>query len=267
MVFCPCLLLNLVAGETRAAFEGIVAGARSTGMGDCLTVSNCGALCLAPLPSPRDRGAISFSYCAPFGLRELAQKSITCTAAFERSAVTIGFVERGASLYRERVLSASVSGGPVASARVSLCLGVYSMCLSRAQTRRLFGLSAGVRIRPVRLIEACVGVDNVAKSRDDGALPQSFLAGLVVMPASRVTVAAEVRKSPQRFSSLHFGAEFQPEAGVHLRCGIQTEPVQLSAGLALELGPLCLETATSFHAVLGRTDVLTLTWQRKEQDR
>ncbi len=262
---CAYLLMVLTVGESGAGFEGIIADARSTGMGDCLIASNSGAVCLAPLPQSRARGAVNLSYCEPFGLEELAQRNLSCTAAFERSAVTLGLVDRGTSLYRERILSASVSGGPVASTRVSLCLGLYSMCLCSGENMWLLGLSAGARMSPVRWLEACMGFDNAAKSRDRGALPQSFLAGLVLRPVSDVTVAVEMRRNARGFDCLHVGTEFVADKGVRVRCGLQTEPVQLAAGLALEVGSFLVETATSFHPVLRRTDVLTLTWLGREE--
>jgi hypothetical protein len=119
---------------------------------------------------------------------------------------------------------------------------------------------------PLRSLEVCIGVDNVAKSRDEGALPQSFLAGFLITPASGVTVAAEMRRSARGFTCLHLGAEFEAHEGVLVRCGLQTEPVELAAGLGVNWGSLSLETATSFHPVLRRTDVLTLTWSGRVRD-
>jgi len=258
------VLLALAAGETGAAFEGITADSRTAGMGDCLSASSSGARSLAPLPPSRFSGTVSFSYCAPFGVEELAEKSVVCSVPFRRKVLAVGLVERGESLYEERILSVSASGRPLARVSVSICLGLYSVSVSRLHKKRFVGLSGGARVRPIGSLEACAGVDNFVASRSERALPQTLLFGLLIMPASDVTVSAEMRKSAEGSSCLHFGVELVAEGGVCLRCGLETEPVQLAAGLGLELGPVSLETASSFHPVLGRTDVLTLTWRGKE---
>lgn len=260
VALCAFALTVPMVGEVGAAFEGTVVDSRVTGMGDCLSASTRGALSLAPLPPSGTPGALSLSYCSPFGLEELAQKSVVCSISLQGNVVTLGLLERGGSLCKEGVLSISASGRLLESTSLSLSLGMFSMSVRGFEARRFFGLSAGARVRPARSLEACVGFDNVVTSRNEGTLPQTFLFGLLITPASNVTVAGEMRKSPGGLSSLHFGVELQPEAGIRLRCGLQTVPVELAVGLAIELGPLSLETASSFHPVLGRTNVLTLTW-------
>ncbi|UCF78209.1 MAG: hypothetical protein JSW03_08900 [Candidatus Eiseniibacteriota bacterium] len=260
---CLCISLALHAGETGAAFEGMVVDSRSAGMGDCLSVSACGALCLSPLPASGSPGVVSFTFCSPFGMDELSQRSVTCSFRLRENVLTFGFAGRGSDLHQEGILSASASGLLTESVEVSLCLGLYSMFIENVGETRLVGASAGARVRPLPQLEACVGVCNPATSRDSGTLPRGVLFALLLRPASNVTAACEMRKRTTASSCLHFGVELEPEQGIRLRCGVQTEPVELTLGFGLRLGPVGLETATSFHSVLGRTDVFTLNWPAK----
>jgi hypothetical protein len=257
-------MLAAGAGESRAAFEGIVVDSRTAAMGDCWSASDYGVHPLAPVPPVRMNLSVSVCYCAPYGLPELEQKNVLFNLPSRANVFTLGVVERGGSLYKERILSASISRQTFPSTRFMLSLGIFSMSIGGLGEARFFGLSTGLRSKPTRSLEASVGMGNLASSSasglDRGAVLPTFLFGLILTPQESVTAAGEVRKTPGRESSFHLGVELEPQEGIRIRCGLQTVPVELTMGFAIELGHLSIETATSFHPVLGRTDVVTLTF-------
>jgi hypothetical protein len=258
-------LLSTGAGESQAAFEGIVVDSRTAAMGDCWSASDHGVHPLAPVPPVRMNLSVSVCYCAPYGLPELEQKNVLLDLPSQANMFTLDLVERGGSLYKERILSASISRQAFASTRFMVSLDVFSMSVGGLGEARFFGLSTGFRSRPTRSLEASIGMGNLAlmsaSGPDRGAILPTFLLGLILTPGESVTAAGEVRKTPGDESSFHVGVELEPQEGIKIRCGLQTLPVELAMGFAIELGRLSIETASAFHPVLGRTDVVTLTFR------
>lgn len=268
LAFFPLLLFSMLsvgAGESRAAFEGIVVDSRTAAMGDCWSASDHGVHPLAPVPPVRMNLSVSVCYCAPYGLPELEQRNLLLNLPSRANMFTLEVVERGGSLYKERILSASVSRRAFPSTRFMLSLGMFSMSVAELGETRFFGLSTGLRSRPTRFLEASIGMGNLASSSasasDGRAVFPTFLFGLTLTPGESVTAAGEVRKTPGKESSIHLGVEFEPQEGIRIRCGLQTVPMEVAMGFAIELGHLSIETASSFHSVLGRTDVITLTFR------
>lgn len=256
--------LLAVVGESWAAFEGIIVDSKTAAMGDCWSSSDYGVHFLAPVPPARMNLSVSICYCAPYGLPELEQENVLFNLPSRGNMVTLGIVERGGSLYKERIFSASVSRQTLPSTEIMLSLGMFSMSVDGLGETSFFGLSAGLRSRPVRSLEACVGLGNLASgsasSSERGALPSTFLFGLRLTPGESITAAGEVRRTPGQQSSFHLGVELEPQKGIRIRCGLQTVPVELAMGFAIDVGRLSIESASSFHSVLGRTDVVTLTF-------
>lgn len=123
---------------------------------------------------------------------------------------------------------------------------------------RYVSVSAGARAAPVSFADACVGLGNIVSSDNDAALRQTFLFGIVVKPFPQARLAFEVRRNPGVTSSFHVGAELEPASGTYIRCGLRTEPLELMMGFGFGLSGFGLDTASSFHPVLGRTDSFSL---------
>ncbi|MCX5800739.1 MAG: hypothetical protein NTX17_05060 [Candidatus Eisenbacteria bacterium] len=268
---CLLAFLSLPAAvhESWAAFEGIFVDSKTAAMGDCWSASDYGFHFLAPVPPFATDLSASACYCAPYGLSELEQRNVLLNVPRRDNVLTFGIAERGGSLYKERILSACASRQPFSSTRIMLSLGLLSMSVDGYGEARFFALGAGLRSRPVRSLEACVGLGNLGSSSASdsyrGAVPSTFLFGLVLTPGKGVTAAGEVRKIPGKQSSFHLGAELASQSGIRIRCGLQTEPVELAIGFAIDIGRLSIESASSFHSALGRTDVVTLTFRRGER--
>lgn len=264
------MVWTIPSRESFAAFEGIVVDSKSAAMGDCWSASQHGLHFLAPVPPVCENLSACVIYCAPFGLPELGQKTVLVNLPMRSRAVSLVVLERGSSLYKETSLTASISDQVFPSARIGLSVSALSMSIDGFGQERFFVLGAGVRARPVRSLEACVGLGNLTSTSfsdsDRGAVPSTFLLGMSLKPRENVTAAGEVRKRPGEVSSFHVGLELEPQKGIGLRCGLQTLPVELTLGIAIALGPMSIETATSFHAVLGRTDTITLTFRRGKTD-
>ncbi|MFH0778463.1 MAG: hypothetical protein V2A71_07505 [Candidatus Eisenbacteria bacterium] len=248
--------------QCLAAFEGVIRDARATSMGECWSVSDATPLSLVGLPAGDEPASAGFSYCAPYGLEELAQKNATLGFSRRRVRVAVGLLDRGGSVYNERALCTSIDYQAIPSVRVSLSPVVYSLSAALSPRTTFWGLSAGVRSRVVTMLEACVGLGNFVSDAPGESVRPQIVCGLTVSPAPSVTGACEVHRSPGKPASFHAGLELETVKGAWLRCGVQTVPLKLSMGLGLKIGRLSLETASSFHSVLGRTDVLSLSWGR-----
>ncbi len=280
-------------GRCTAAFEGCLVDSRAESMGDCWCVSNFPALSLAPIPPPAAGFALGFSYRKPFGLSDLEEKEAVVTLPVSRWLTAFGFVERGGGLYTERMLSVTVSAAapaatskkrdrsgkasPAAAAReqpapalsaarslvsVSLSLAVLEVSVEGWAPARSASFSVGARASPVSSADVCVGLGNVVSRGTDVGLPQTLLVGVVLRPHQVVRLAVETRRQPGQKPSFHMGAELEPFGGTYLRCGVRTEPLEVTMGIGFTLSRLGLDTTSSFHTVLGRTDSFSLSFSR-----
>jgi hypothetical protein len=145
---------------------------------------------------------------------------------------------------------------------VSLSLTAFEIYVDGWGRTSCLSLSAGARAAPVQFAEACVGLGNIVSNDGNSALRQTFLFGVIVKPAAPVKLAFELRRNPGGRASLHIGAEVQPASGTFLRCGLRTEPLELTLGIGAGLKGLGLDMASSFHPVLGRTDSFSLSMER-----
>lgn len=279
--------LALACGPARcpAAFEGCLVDSRAEALGDCWCVSDFSALSMAPLPPPETKFALGLSFRRPFGLADLEEKEVAVNVPFSRCVGSLGFMQRGGGLYRERALSATASmvvrtgkpGGqrpaaqravPAATrgrprqagspASVSVSLTLFETSVEGWGATGCLSVSAGARASPVSFADVCVGLGNVVSNEAGLGLRRTFLVGVAARPHTAVTFAAEVRREPGENSSFHAGAELQPCRGVCLRCGLRTEPLELTMGLGVSLRGIGLDTASSVHTVLGRTDAFSL---------
>ena len=275
-----------------AAYEGCLVDSRAEAIGDCWCLSSFPALSMAPLPPPDGGFAFDLSYRRPFGLSDLEEKNAAVNVPLSWCLASLGFIERGGGLYRERALSATVSaavrratpgrtsptaaGGmparaapdrtrdaPASPVSVSVSLTAFEVSVEGWRPARCASLSAGARASPVSSVDVCVGLGNIMSSDNRLGLRQTFLAGVVLRPHPVVSLAAEVRRQPGEKSSFHLGAELEPYGGAYLRCGLRTEPMELTVGFGIALEGLGLDTASSFHPILGRTDSFSLSFSRR----
>jgi|GEM_PF-2908342 len=261
------LFLLLGPGESIAAFEGISLDAKTVAMGDSWSSSDNGIHFLAPVPPLNSGAGVALSYCAPYGLSELEQKDVLGTLALGRNSLALGIFERGASLYKETVVSVSASRQLLPPICVMVSVSTFNMSVMGLRDVRSLGVGAGVRSKPIRSLDFCVGLGNLVPGLASGDLdseespetvPSTFLVGVLLKPGENLTLVGEIRKTPGNESSFHLGVELEPQRGIRVRCGIQTVPVELALGLAVKINRLCIESASSFHPVLGRTGIITI---------
>ncbi len=275
-----------------AAYEGCLVDSRAEAIGDCWCLSGFPALSMTPLPPPGTGFALGLSYRRPFGLSDLEEKNAAVNVPLSWCIASLAFIERGGGLYRERALSATMSAAvrkatpgrappaaasgmptrtapgrtlaaPASTVSVSVSLTAFKVSVEGWRPARCASLSAGARASPVSSADVCVGLGNIMSSDTSLGLRQTFLAGVVLRPHPVVSLAAEVRRQPGEKSSFHLGAELEPYGGAYLRCGLRTEPMELTVGFGIALEGLSLDTASSFHPVLGRTDSFSLGFSRR----
>jgi hypothetical protein len=226
-------------------------------MGDCWSASLFSAFSLAPVPPTEQKSAVSLSCRRLFGMDELTELNLVANIPLRGWCNSIGIAERGWTLYKERIVSVAVSAQPQDCVFVCLAISALELRVDEVCSTTYASVSVGARTRPVRGLEACAGMGNFVSSTEDGAVPEILLLGLLAEPSPILRLALEARKNPRVRASFHFGAELEPAAGLLLRCGLKTEPLELTVGFGLGLGNLSLETASAFHPVLGRTDSFT----------
>ncbi len=246
---------------TLAAFDGYAVDSRAAGMGNCWSVSRFSPFSTAPVPPPRMEFALSLTYRRPFDVEELAERNALVNlplpgggSGSRRYLVSIGLTEKGGTLYRERIYSAAASGQPHNSLLMLASVSVSEFYVTGTGTTRYVSASLGARATPVNPLEVCLGLGNFISSGLDGALPSTLLLGCGLEPLPGLRIATEARRSPGGGSSFHLGSELELADGLLIRCGLRTEPLELTMGFGFGLGALFLDTASSFHAVLGRTD-------------
>lgn len=90
--------------------------------------------------------------------------------------------------------------------------------------------------------------------------------GLAYMPSPKVVIFTELEKDIRHPLNGKAGIEYKPLPSLALRCGWNTEPAAINAGLGMLIArQWSIDMAFSYHQWLGFSPVCSITFQQKTQ--
>jgi hypothetical protein len=98
-------------------------------------------------------------------------------------------------------------------------------------------------------------------SYNNEIIPAIMKAGLQYKISDKVAMLAEVEKGTYYKTNFKGGIEYQPAKDFFIRAGASSNPVQMAFGAGVNYQGLKLDLATSWHAVLGFTPQIGLSYK------
>ncbi|MFO7639387.1 MAG: hypothetical protein R6X14_08885 [bacterium] len=251
----------LLAGPAFGMFEKPGASARSEGMAGAFTAvaDEPGAHAVNPaglalVPGTQFSGA----YGLLFG--GLGTNLHTGNAAFSQAAGRFGtaglaVVETGFELHSERTLR--LAHGLFLARDLAFGYGVsgYNLYQRDIGSGYSWGLDLGMLARLYRVWSVGFAARNLNMPRlgtgAEAELPVRLAFGVAYRPQAGITSALDVSKEPGQSTRVSVGQEFRivPDF-LTLRCGVQTAPVRMAAGLRTGFRNVQVDYALKTHPML-----------------
>jgi len=258
------LMLVLLPGLCRAAFEEKPAGARNAAMGGVVVAGGMDGWAGNPAHLLQVESALAGVSLTPglFNLPELSLLEGVLVVPFTGAAAGFSFARFGGELYRETEgalsLAAVITEGAAlgASARLlHLAIPGYGSASSVAVD---LGLVARLGPAFTFSMEAanCTGA-TIGLCREE--IPRSLGAAIEWNVEHLFSLVAEIRKERSLPAALTWGGEVSLVRGFSLRLGGTTDYPGVSAGAGLAWMRLRFDYAWRWHSSLGGTHTLSLT--------
>ena len=262
----PLLLCLVTPGTAWSAFEPVYAGARPIGMAGAFVAvaDDAEASFLNPAGmSQVGRFALTSYYTRLFGLKELAQISVSGVAPTGLGHFGLFYHGLGSSLYREGVIGLSYGRSIGRRFHAGLTLRRLNLSVSNYEGASAVALDAGVLVDlpyDLRLGAMAHAVGRLMESGPAAENPRVIQAGLS-RTGDRLTVSFQLDRHPRHGYTTRVGQEFRLVEFVTVRAGLTTDPSLFYVGLGLAKGRLKTDYALSSHALLGITHRFSLTME------
>ena len=89
--------------------------------------------------------------------------------------------------------------------------------------------------------------------------------GASFMPSDRITIVAEAEKNIDKAMQFKAGLEYNLISKLYLRGGFGTQPSSTSFGIGLNLSPIKIDLAGSFHPTLGYSPSISISFTGKKK--
>ncbi len=262
----PLLLLLATPGSAWGAFEPIYAGARPIGMAGAFVAvaDDAEATFLNPGGMPRiARYALTSHYTKLFGMKELAQVSISGVAPTGLGHFGLFYHGLGGSLYREGVLGLSYARSVGRRFHGGLSLRRSSLAVRNYEGGATVALDAGILVDLPYDLHLGAMAHSVARLKESGSAtgrPRIFQAGLS-RAGDRLAISLQIDRHPRHGYTTRVGQEYRLVQFVTIRAGLTTDPSMFYFGLGLAKGSVKTDYALSSHDLLGITHRFSLTME------
>lgn len=262
----PLLLLLLTPGTAWSAFEPVYAGARPVGMAGAFVAvaDDAEAAFLNPGGTPQvGRFALTSHYTRLFGMKELAQVSVSGVAPTALGHIGLFYHGLGSSLYREGVFGLSYGRSIGRRFHAGLTLRRLSLSIRNYEGASAFALDTGVLVDlpyNLRFGAMAHAAGRFAESGLAAENPRIIQAGLS-RTGDRLTVSFQLDRHPRHGYTTRVGQEFRLAEFVTVRAGLTTDPSLFYVGLGLAKGRIRTDYALSSHSLLGVTHRFSLTME------
>ena len=262
----PLLLLLATPSAAWSAFEPVYAGARPVGMAGAFVAvaDDADAAYLNPGGMPGvDRFALTSYYTRLFGMKELAQVSVSGVAPTGLGHFGLFYHGLGSSLYREGVFGFSYGRSIGGRFRAGLALRRLSLAFQSYEGASAVVLDSGILVDlpyDLRLGAMTHAAGRLSESGPAAETPRVIQAGLS-RTGDRLTVSFQLDRHPRHGYTTRVGQEFRLARFVTVRAGLTTDPSLFYVGLGLAKGRVKTDYALSSHALLGITHRFSLTME------
>ncbi len=262
----PLLLLLVTPGSAWSAFEPVFAGARPVGMAGAFVAvaDDADAAYLNPGGIPRiSRFVLTSYYTKLFGMKELAQVSVSGVAPTRMGHFGLFYHSFGSSLYREAVIGLSYGRSIGRRFHAGLTLRRMSLAVSNYEGASAVAMDAGVLIDLPYQLRLGAMIHAAALLNESGTAtenPRIIQAGLS-RTGDRLTVSFQLDHHPRHGYTTRVGQEFHLAELVTIRAGLTTDPSLFYVGLGLEKGRVKTDYALSSHSLLGITHRFSVTME------
>jgi hypothetical protein len=268
-VLSSALSLILFAGCIDATAQPLSGGARAAALGYATTAlpgehggqaNAAGALL--------QETVLSFFVREAFGLPELRYGTVQFVHAGRGGAVSLGVGTFGYDAFRMTHFEAgyvrALHFGTSRSFAAGLNVRYYTISADHYGTAGTWGVSGGwfFPLLPDLFVGFQATNAILPERTASEALPRSLAFGIGYRADDRLFVLAEVYKDVLFPASLRAGVELLPIPILALRTGLTTRPARYTGGVGLNAGPLVVDLAAEYHAVLGWSPAIALSLHR-----
>lgn len=260
----PLLLFLATPGTAWSAFESVYAGARPLGMAGAFVAvaDDAEASFLNPGGTPQvGRVALTSYYTRLFGVKELAQISISGVAPTGLGHFGLFYHGFGSSLYTEGIFGLSYGRSVGRRIHAGLTLRRLSLSVWNYAGASAVALDTGVLVELPYDLRFGAMAHAVARFKESGPAaesPRVIQAGLS-RTSDRLTVSFQLDRHPRHGYTTRVGQELGLAEFVTVRAGLTTDPSLFYVGLGFEKGRVKTDYALSSHALLGITHRFSLT--------
>ena len=262
----PLLIFLVIPGRAWGAFEPVYAGARPVGMAGAFVAvaDDAEASFLNPGGMPQvSRFALTSYYTRLFGLKDLAQVTLSGVAPTGIGHFGLFYQSLGGSLYREQVVGLSYGRSFGKRFKAGFALRRSSMAVRNYPGAGAFALDAGILIHLPHSLRFGAMAHAVGRFKETGPEtenPRVIQAGLS-RSGDRLTISFQLDRHPLHGFTSRVGQELRLVEFVTIRAGLTTDPSLFFVGLGLEKGHLKTDYALSSHPLLGITHRFSLTME------
>ena len=262
----PLLIFLVIPGRAWGAFEPVYAGARPVGMAGAFVAvaDDAEASFLNPGGmSQVSRFALTSYYTRLFGLKELAQVTLSGVAPTGLGHFGLFYQSLGGSLYREQALGLSYGRSIGKRFKAGFALRRSSMAVRNYPGASAVALDTGILIHlPYNLRFGAMAhtVGRFMESGQETDSPRVVQVG-ISRTGERLTVSFQLDHHPRHGYSTRMGQEFRLVEYVTIRAGLTTDPSLFFVGLGLQKGRVKTDYALSSHPLLGITHRFSLSME------
>ena len=209
------------------------------------------------------RFVLTSHYTRLFGMKELAQVSISGVAPTRMGHFGLFYHSFGSSLYREAVIGLSYGRSIGRRFHAGLTLRRMSLAVRNYEGASASALDAGVLVDLPYSLRLGTMVHAAALLNESGTAtgnPRIVQVGLS-RTGDRLTVSFQVDHHPRHGYNTRIGQEFRLAELVTIRAGLTTDPSLFYIGLGLAKGRVKTDYALSSHSLLGVTHRFSLTME------
>ncbi len=198
-----------------------------------------------------------------FGIPELGAFDAMAIVPAGKARLGLSCSRLGNDLYREFEFGFSLTAGFRDDAAAGASLRIFHLSISGYGAAVAAGLDLGIALRPTPQVSVALTLTNctgasVGACREE--VPRSITAAIEWNPEP-VCIAVEIAKEDDALMSVAAGCECRLAGIFRIRGGCTTEFPGASAGAGIEWLPLRLDYAWRWHAALGGTHTVSLTFE------
>lgn len=251
----------------NAAFEPLPVSARSAAMGQAGAGLSPGVETMDINPAGlADCKAteISLFLSRPFGIKELANQSLSVGLPVFSGGLGIQLRTFGSKLYREN-WAVFGFGRKFGNLSAGLQCRLLQLAIERYGSATVWTFDAGLQHPITEEVRIGCAVTNLLRTRlgyQNQSLPQIIRMGIAFQPVGTTTFALDVDKDVRYPAAIRGGLETWPLPSLSLRIGFTQHPNTLACGLGINLSGWHLDYGWTCHSVLGATHLVSLVFQR-----